>query len=51
MSCDLDQLRKEYETKAGEAQKLSSKIKDLEVAVSDGLKIKQESELIKAENA
>lgn len=51
LSYELEQLRKEYEQKAGEASKLSTKIKDLEVAVADAVKIKQESELIKAENA
>ena len=48
---ELDQLKHDYELKTKEASNLGGKIKELEVAVSDAIKVKEEAAYLRAENA
>lgn len=51
LQTELDSLRKQFADKSQEAANLTGKIKDLEVAVSDALKVKEEAAQLRAENA
>ena len=48
---ELDQLKHDYELKTKEASNLGGKIKELEVAVSDAIKVREEAAYLRAENA